>query len=89
MLKYSSRLGLNQTARIFIMNSKDTHIRQTLIENGWIEAKDQDSTLFHLKWVYKDKPSDYNKLEGKIFFTKMVNFIIISKIIKNLQTRIY
>ena len=46
------------------MNSKDSHIREVLQENGWVESLDKDTTFFHLKWVYNDSPNDYNKLQS-------------------------
>ena len=48
------------------MNSKDNHIREVLLENGWIESIDQDSTFYHLKWVYMDQNSEYPKLQSKL-----------------------
>lgn len=66
MIKYSSRLGVDANTKIFIMNSKDNHIREVLLENGWIESIDQDSTFYHLKWVYMDQNSEYPKLQSKL-----------------------
>lgn len=50
------------------MNSKDVHIRQALMRNGWVESMDLSSTFFHLKWVYTDSPLDYAKLQCKNIF---------------------
>ena len=62
MTKFSSRIGVTNHERIFVMNSQDTHIRTMLQSNGWVEALDKDTTFFHLKWVYTDSVSDYSKL---------------------------
>ena len=73
MSKYSSRIGLNENSKIFVMNSKDTHIREILIENGWVETLNPETTFFHLKWFYTDSPSDYSKLQPGQFYNHFLN----------------
>ena len=55
MKAYSGRMGLKDNTKIFMMNSRDLHIRSALLNRGWVESGDKDSKLYHLKWVYKDK----------------------------------
>lgn len=55
MKAYSGRMGLKDDTKIFMMNSRDLHIRSALLNRGWVESGDKDSKLYHLKWVYKDK----------------------------------
>lgn len=64
MKAYSSRMGLPDGTKIFMMNSRDKHIKDALIRRGWIESVQRDSVLFHLKWVYKDNLNDYTMLQG-------------------------
>lgn len=46
------------------MNSKDSHIREALQRNGWVEVLDLSTSFYHLKWVYNDTPNDYTNLRG-------------------------
>jgi hypothetical protein len=34
---YLERIGLKPDSKVFVMNSRDQHIRETLISRGWIE----------------------------------------------------
>lgn len=63
MKAYSGRMGLKEDTKIFMMNSRDMHIKNALLSRGWVESGDKDSKLFHLKWVYKDKNEDYDPLQ--------------------------
>jgi hypothetical protein len=36
MVAYSNRLGLNIGAKIFVINSKDYHIKNALLNRNWI-----------------------------------------------------
>lgn len=65
MSAYALRMGLPAHSKVFVMNSRDVHIREELLRRGWAEGSDKDTSLFHLKWVYKDSPSDYSTLQGK------------------------
>lgn len=56
---YLERIGLQPTNKVFVMNSRDYHIREALIKRGWIELEDISDSFFHLKWVYSDTQSDY------------------------------
>lgn len=56
MKAYSARMGLKEDTKIFMMNSRDVQIKTALLNRGWVESGDKDSKLFHLKWVYKDRP---------------------------------
>ena len=64
MRAYAVRMGLPPDAKVFVMNSRDTHIREELLERGWAEGSDKETSLFHLKWVYKDSAADYGTLQG-------------------------
>ena len=44
----------NSNQKVFILDSPDNHIRQILLEMGWIENKQVDSGLFDLKWKVSD-----------------------------------
>jgi len=83
MKAYSNRMGLPEDSKIFMMNSRDIHIRTALLNRGWVESVDLNSNLFHLKWVYKDNVNDYSLLQGKSLITQMDNSIIILGTIKN------
>ncbi len=65
MKAYSSRMGLPDGTKIYMMNSRDKHIKDALSKRGWIESNERDSILFHLKWVYKDNLNDYSLLQCK------------------------
>ena len=67
IMKYSSRIGLKNNQKIFVMNSKDGHVRDALVKGGWVEG-DIGSGFFHLKWVYTDNLQDYPKLQCKIYW---------------------
>ena len=64
MSAYAVRMGLSADSKVFVMNSKDAHIREELLRRGWAEGSDKDTSLFHLKWVYKDSLADYSTLQG-------------------------
>ena len=68
MKHYSNRMGIPEDSKLFIFNSKDTHIKEALISRGWVESSDKQSILYHLKWTYKDQPEDYLSLQGTIPF---------------------
>jgi hypothetical protein len=36
MKAYSARMGLKQDTKIFMINSRDMHIRNALINRGWV-----------------------------------------------------
>lgn len=36
MKAYSERMGLKQDTKIFMMNSRDMHIKNALINRGWV-----------------------------------------------------
>lgn len=65
---YLERIGLKQTNKVFVMNSRDYHIREALIKKGWIQLQDISDNFFHLKWVYSDSPNDYSNLNSKFSF---------------------
>jgi hypothetical protein len=62
--EYLERIGLGNKTRVFIMNSKDEHIKNALLKRGWVELDDKLSTFFHLKWVYSDTSADYISLNS-------------------------
>jgi hypothetical protein len=64
MKAYSSRMGLPEDTKIYMINSRDLHIKAALNRRGWIESNEKESVLFHLKWVYKDELTDYQMLQG-------------------------
>ena len=55
MKAYSARMGLPEDTKLFIINSRDNHIKEALVRRGWVESTDRKSVLFHLKWTYKDE----------------------------------
>lgn len=64
IVRFLSRFGLKSSEKVFVMNSKDKHIKEALLRNGWVEAVDSSSLFFHLKWVYTDTLNDYTNLQG-------------------------
>lgn len=38
MKAYTSRLGLPEETKLFVMNSRDTHIKQALLRRGWVQC---------------------------------------------------
>lgn len=65
MKAFSNRMGLPEDTKIYMMNSRDLHIKAALNRKGWIESTEKSSVLFHLKWVYKDDINDYQTLQCK------------------------
>jgi len=41
MKAYSARMGLPEDTKLFIINSKDFHIKEALVRKGWIESTDR------------------------------------------------
>jgi hypothetical protein len=62
--RFLGRIGLANHQKLFIMNSKDSHIREALLRRGWVERVGNNSWFFHLKWAYIDTPADYAHLQG-------------------------
>lgn len=59
------RLNLDYNVnKLFIMNSRDEHIRDTLIKRNWVELDDKNSVFYHLKWVYVDMNKDYHQMNN-------------------------
>jgi hypothetical protein len=38
MKAYSHRMGLPEETKIYMMNSRDKHIKEALARRGWIES---------------------------------------------------
>lgn len=66
---YLERIGLGAASKVFVMNSRDYHIREALVKKGWIELKDISDNFFHLKWVYADSSHDYPNLNCNLFIS--------------------
>ncbi|KRX02675.1 hypothetical protein PPERSA_12015 [Pseudocohnilembus persalinus] len=73
MLEFNKRMSYPENTRIFIMNSKDTHIRQCLNLFGFKENTISNSTIYDLKWTYNDQKDDYISLNPGQYFNHFKN----------------
>jgi hypothetical protein len=73
MKEFTRRSRLPSKTRVFVMNSKDDHIRRALLSRGWVENSNSNSGAFHLKWAYSDTDADYKELRPGQFFNHFAN----------------
>ena len=73
MQEYLRRRGLDEETKIFCFNSKDTHIKRALENLGWVENPNISSSLYHLKWTYRDSEAEYRILNEGQFYNHFCN----------------
>ena len=46
-------MGLNESTKIFVFDSRDIWMKRVLLDRGWVENTNQDSKAFHINWSSK------------------------------------
>jgi len=70
MAAFRVRNGLEDSAKIFVFDSTDEHIRQALLaaSQRWVENEVPQSAFWDFKWCATDCEADYrNLLEGTLY----------------------
>mmetsp|Transcript_6459 Transcript_6459/g.15704 ORF Transcript_6459/g.15704 Transcript_6459/m.15704 type:complete len:1394 (+) Transcript_6459:99-4280(+) len=70
MAAFRVRNGLEESAKIFVFDSTDEHIRQALLgaSHRWVENEVPQSAFWDFKWCATDSEADYrNLLEGTLY----------------------
>jgi len=73
MQEYLRRRGLDEDTKIFCFNSKDTHIKRALENFGWVENPNIASSIYHLKWSYRDSENEYRVLSDGQYYNHFAN----------------